>query len=86
MLGASTDIVNTGKLPALGFGPCGYDTWPITNNYDGTIRVHVDISHSIYGFTANILFISLFIRKFCYKQNRFILFMPFVHKQYLIPM
>ena len=31
MVGASTDIVNTGTLPALTFGPYECDTWPITN-------------------------------------------------------
>ncbi len=29
MVGASTDIVNTGTLPALSFGPYEDDTWPI---------------------------------------------------------
>ncbi len=49
MVGASTDIVNTGTLPALIFGPYECDTWPITNNYNGTIRVHVEVSHYKYG-------------------------------------
>ncbi len=49
MVGASTDIVNTGTLPALIFGPHECDTWLITNNYNGTIRVHAEISHYIYG-------------------------------------
>ena len=49
MVGASTDIVNTGTLPELTFGPYECDTWLITNNYDGTIRVHAEVSHSIYG-------------------------------------
>ena len=49
MVGASTDIVNTGTLPALTFGPYECDTWPITNNYHGTIRVHAIVSHYIYG-------------------------------------
>ena len=48
MVGASTDIVNKGTLSALRFGPYEYDTWPITNSYDGTIRVHVEVSHYIY--------------------------------------
>ena len=48
MVGASTDIVNTGTLPVLTFGPYECDTWPITNNYDGTIRVHMEVSHYIY--------------------------------------
>ena len=30
MIGVSTDIVNTGTLPTLTFGPYGCDTWPIT--------------------------------------------------------
>ena len=50
MVGASTDIVNTGTLPALTFGPYKCDTWTITNNYDGTNRVHAEVSHYIYGF------------------------------------
>ncbi len=49
MVGASTDIVNTGTLPTLRFGPFGYATWHITNIYDGTIRVHAEVSHNIYG-------------------------------------
>ena len=49
MVGASTDIVNTGTLPALTFSPYKCDTWTITNNYDGTIRVHAEVSHVIYG-------------------------------------
>ena len=49
MVGASTDIVNTGTLPALTIGPYECDTWSITNNYDGTIRVHAEVSHCIYG-------------------------------------
>ena len=49
MVGASTDIVNTDTLPALAFGPYECDTWPITINYDGTIRVHAEVSHYIYG-------------------------------------
>ena len=49
MVGASTDIVNTGTFPALPFSPYKCDTWPITNNYDGTIRVHAEVSHYIYG-------------------------------------
>ena len=49
MVGASTDTVNTGTLPALTFSPYKCDTWPITNNYDGTIRVHTEVSHYIYG-------------------------------------
>ena len=36
--------------------------------------------------TTNILFISLFIRKFSYEQNRSTFFMPLVHKLYSIPM
>ena len=47
MVGASTDIVNTGTLPAI-TRPYKCDTWPITNNYDGTIRVHAEVSHYIY--------------------------------------
>ena len=49
MVGANTDIVNTGTLPALTFGSHVCDTWLITNNYDGTIRVHAEVSHYIYG-------------------------------------
>ncbi len=30
MVGASTDIVNTGTLPTITFGPHECDTWPIT--------------------------------------------------------
>ena len=30
MVGVSTDIVNTGILPAIQFGPYECDTWPIT--------------------------------------------------------
>ena len=45
MVGASTDIVKTGTLPTLTFGPHECDTWPITNNYNGTIRVHAEVSH-----------------------------------------
>ena len=43
MVGASTDIVNTGILPAITFRPYKCDTWTITNNYDGTIRVHAEV-------------------------------------------
>ena len=49
MFGASTDIVNTGTIPAITFRPYKCDTWPFTNNYDGTIRVHAEVSHYIYG-------------------------------------
>ncbi len=35
MVGVSTDIVNTGTLPTLTFGPYGCDTWPITKNTMG---------------------------------------------------
>ncbi len=49
MVGASTDIVNTGTLPTLTFGPYECDTWPINNNYDGTIRVHTEVSDYKYG-------------------------------------
>ena len=49
MVGASTDIVNTGTIPAITFRPYKCDTWTITNNYDGTIRVHAEVSHYIYG-------------------------------------
>jgi len=49
MVGASTDIVNTGTKPAITFCPYKCDTWTITNNYDGTIRVHAEVSHYIYG-------------------------------------
>ena len=48
MVGASTDIVTTGTKPALTFRPYKCDTWTITNN-DGTIRVHAEVSHYIYG-------------------------------------
>ena len=48
MVGASTDIVNTGTLPALAFGLYECDTLRIANNYDGTIRVHAEVSHYIY--------------------------------------
>ncbi len=48
MVGASTDIVITGTLPALKFGPYECDAWPITNKYDGTIRVHAEVSRYIY--------------------------------------
>ena len=47
---------------------------------------HVHELHCHLVCTANILFIRMFIRKFYYKQNRPIFFMPFVHKLYLIPM
>ena len=36
--------------------------------------------------TSNIFFIRMFIRKFCYKQNRSTFFKPPVHKLYSIPM
>ena len=49
MVGASTDIVNTGTFPAITFRPYKCDTWTITNNYDGTIRVRAEVSHYIYG-------------------------------------
>ena len=49
MVGASTDIVNTGTKPAITFRPYKCDTWTITNKYDGTIRVHAEVSHYIYG-------------------------------------
>ncbi len=49
MVGASTDIVNTGTLPVLTRVPNHCNTWPITNNYDGTIRVHAEVSHCIHG-------------------------------------
>ncbi len=35
MVGASTEIVNTGTLPTLTFGPYECDTWPIANNTMG---------------------------------------------------
>ena len=49
MVGASTDIVNKGTLPTLTFGSYEFDTWPITNNYNGTINVHVEVRHYKYG-------------------------------------
>ena len=51
MVGASTDIVNTGTLPTLTFGPYECDTWPITEITMVTIRVHaeVEVSHYKYG-------------------------------------
>ncbi len=48
MVGASTDIVNKGTLPAIPFRPYKCDTWTITNIYDGTIRVHAEVSHYRY--------------------------------------
>ena len=49
MVGVSTDIVNTGTKPAITFRPYKCDTWTITNNYDGKIRVHAEVSQYIYG-------------------------------------
>ncbi len=49
MVGASTGIVNKGTFPALTVSPYKCDTWTITNNYDGTIRVHAEVSHYIDG-------------------------------------
>ena len=49
MAGASNDIVYTVILAELTFRPYECDTWPITNNYDGTIRVHAEVCHYIYG-------------------------------------
>ena len=43
MVGASPAIVNKGSLSALTFVPHECDTWPITNNYHGTIRVHAEV-------------------------------------------
>ncbi len=45
MVGVSTSVVNTGTLPTLTFGSYECDIWRITNNYDGTIRVHAEVSH-----------------------------------------
>jgi hypothetical protein len=47
----------------------------------GRLLVAADLTESDGASTANILFISLFIRKFPYKQNRSLLCMPLVHKQ-----
>ncbi len=49
MVGASTDIVNKGTFPAITFRPYKCDTWTITDNYNGTIRVHAEVSRYIYG-------------------------------------
>ena len=49
MVGASTDIVNTGTLPAQTFGSYECDTWPISKDYDGTIRDHAEVSYYKYG-------------------------------------
>ena len=49
MVGASTNIVKTGTLPALTFGPYECDMWLISKNYDGAIRVHAEVSRYRYG-------------------------------------